>query len=662
MWKWVAVPVPAARKVGVIMNDRQQEMVGILLRHSNRFLLVKDITEELHCSEKTVRNDLKVIEAELKRYSSAALVRKPGLGVCLEVDENDKSWIYRDFYISGIKENRMEEGDRLIEMAFELLMNPSAVTVGELAAKFYVSKSVIKKDLDLLGNWLGSFDLTMETKQRIGLTLEGTERDKRSALSRLHELVNSNMPGNDFIINQFSPHEVTSITAWMRDLQKKYALSFTDDSFDRIVIHTLLMLKRTKLQQFIAMPEEEIAFLKRHKEYRWAVELLKRMEQAFSIRFPDSERAYLTLHFLGGKFLQRNSVESNDSDELLSKVITAMVTSLSRTHEVDFKKDEELLEGLRVHLHSTLNRLKHGLPVSNVMLQEIKKMYPYLFDQILFAIDEMNQTLPLEIPEEEAAYLTLHFQASLERLKNKHLAVKKAVIVCHMGIGMSQLLRTKVERKFQTVQVEDCIAHSELQAFLKRDEVDFIISTISLEAVEKPHIVVSPLFGKGDEERLAEMISQLGKTPRSSENSMILSYTDPFLVFPNLQETNKYEIIKKLSLDLFKKGYVEKEYTESAMIRERMAATTVGSGIAIPHGNPKYIRQSVIAIATLPEPVEWGAEKASLVFLLAVRDDKQEKVKQLFREISLLSEDPDRIQALLKEKDRLQLLSKFNGS
>jgi activator of the mannose operon, transcriptional antiterminator len=634
-------------------------MVGILLRLSNRFLLVKDITEELNCSEKTVRNDLKVIEVELKRYSSAALVRKPGLGVCLEVDENDKSKIYRDLYISGTKENRMDEEDRLIEIAFELLMSPSAVTVGKLATKFYVSKSVIKKDLDLFGNWLSSFDLTVETKQRVGLTVEGTEKDKRSALARLPELVNTN---NDFIKNQFSLHEIASITAWMRDLQKKYALSFTDESFERIVLHSLLMLKRTKLQQFIAMPDEEVESLKGHKEYRWTGELLDRMEQAFSIRFPDWERAYLTLHFLGGKLLQMNEVDPDGNEELLSKIITAMVNSLSKSHAVYFKHDEELLEGLRVHLYSTINRLKHGLPVSNVMLQEIKKMYPYLFDQILFAIEEMNQTLPLEIPEEEAAYLTLHFQASLERLKNKHLAVKKAVIVCHMGIGMSQLLRTKIERKFQTVQVEDCIAHSELQAFLKRREVDFIISTISLEAAGKPHIVVTPLFDKVDEERLVEMVRKLGKTPRSSEKSMILSYTDPFLVFPHFQETNRYEIIKKLSLDLFKKGYVEKEYMESAMIRERMAATTVGAGIAIPHGNPKYIRQSVIAIATLPEPVEWGAEKVSLVFLLAVRDDKQEKVKQLFREISLLSEDPDRIQSVLKEKDRLQVLSKFNGS
>jgi activator of the mannose operon, transcriptional antiterminator len=650
--------VPVSNKVGVNMNERQREMVGILLRHSNRFLLVKDITGELNCSEKTVRNDLKVIETNFESYSSAVLIRKPGLGVCLEINDHDKNQIYRDLQTGSSMESRLEEEDRQVEIAFYLLMSPKAVTVQDLSTKYYVSKSVIKRDLAQLETWLGSFDLTLETKQKIGLTLEGAEKDKRSAMARLPELVHDKEPGNDFIKKQFPLHEVAAVTTWMRELQRKYALSLTDDSFERIVIHTLLMIKRTKLQQFISMPEEEVSFLKDQKEYRWSGELLQKLEEVFSVRFPEAERAYLTLHFMGGKFLQ---IESQSTDESLSEVVKTLVDRLSQSNEVDFKDDKELVKGLRVHLYSTLNRLKHGLTVSNVMLGEIKKMYPYLFDQILFAIEGINQTHSIEIPEEEAAYLTLHFQASLERLKNPHLAMKKVVIVCHMGIGMSQLLRTKIERKFQTVIVSDCIAHSELQTFLEGHEVDFIISTIPLERVEKPHLVVSPLFDKNDEDKLREKVRQLENPRNTSGESMILSYTDPFLVFPHLAETNKYEIIKKLSTDLFKKGYVEKEYMESAMIRERMAATTVGAGIAIPHGNPKYIKQSVIAVATLKEPVDWGAEKVSLVFLLAVRNDKSENVKKLFKEISLLSEDSDRIQSLIKEENRMQLLTKFKG-
>ena len=72
-----------------------------------------------------------------------------------------------------------------------------------------------------------------------------------------------------------------------------------------------------------------------------------------------------------------------------------------------------------MHLYTTLNRLQYNLSVSNPMLHEIKRMYPYMFDMLIHELDDMNQSLSLQIPEEEAAYLTLHFQAAMERLNDK---------------------------------------------------------------------------------------------------------------------------------------------------------------------------------------------------------------------------------------------------
>jgi activator of the mannose operon, transcriptional antiterminator len=648
-------------KEGVTMNERQQEIVRILLSQSNQFLLIKDLTDELDCSEKTVRNDLKVIESYLEEYPSADLIRKPGLGISIEIDENDKAAWYKELQTNGSKGSSLEDEERLIRMAYHLLMSTKSVTVQDLMASYYASKSVIKKDTEQIEIWLSRFNLKLASRQKVGLILEGTEKNKRLALSRLSELVHRPEDTSVFLKKQFPLHEVDRVVSELRELQRSHSLAFTDDSFDRIVIHILMMVKRTKLHQFIALADSEISFIKKQKEFSWTGELLEKLERFFTIRFPEEEQANLTLHFLGGKFLHRDREDLEGTDELLSLMAGELVRSLSKANGVEFKGDAELLNGLHVHLYSTLNRLKHGLPVSNVMLQEIKNMYPYMFDQILFALEEINQILPVEIPEEEAAYLTLHFQASLERLKNQHPAVKKVVVVCHMGIGMSQLLRTKIERKFHGLQVIDCIAHSELRAFVGEHEIDFIISTVPLESMKKPHIVVSPLLEKGDEERLGQWVRQLDAPEETSGKSVLLRYTNPFLVFLHLDETNKYDIIKKLSGELHKKGYVDKEYMESSMIRERMAATTVGAGIAIPHGNPVFIRQSVLAVATVKEPVEWGGEKVSLVFMLAVKNDKQENAKQLFMEISRLSEDPDRIQSLLKETDRMQFLSILQG-
>lgn len=132
------------------------------------------------------------------------------------------------------------------------------------------------------------------------------------------------------------------------------------------------------------------------------------------------------------------------------------------------------------------------------------------------------------------------------------------------------------------------------------------------------------------------------------------------MVFLQQDVEHRYELIEKLANALYNKGYVEKEYVHSAIAREKMSTTTIGAGIAIPHGAPKLIKQSAIAIATLKEPLEWGTEKVTLVFMLAVKNDEQESTKQLFQELSFISEQPVFVQRLVKESDTMKFLSYFN--
>lgn len=52
---------------------------------------------------------------------------------------------------------------------------------------------------------------------------------------------------------------------------------------------------------------------------------------------------------------------------------------------------------------------------------------------IIDVLEDINQTFALSIPEEEAAYLTLHFQAAVERLHHSSEKHKKAIILCPHG-------------------------------------------------------------------------------------------------------------------------------------------------------------------------------------------------------------------------------------
>ncbi|WP_448162915.1 BglG family transcription antiterminator [Bacillus mobilis] len=643
------------------MNKRQQEILQVLLSESNEYLLVQELADRIGCSEKTIRNDFKVIEEYLEKYSDALLIRKPGLGVCLEIKDYDRTSLFNKLY--AVKQNVSYSSDeeRVLQIAYSLLMNVKAVTVQELAEQYFVNRAAVKKDLDRIEKWLEELGLELILKQRVGLTVEGDERNKRKALAKLSDLIHNRELMNQFIKEQFLYHEIEFVMTELKALQKRYAIFFTDDTLENLLLHTLIMVRRMKLKQPISISTDDLNIVRETKEYGWTLDFLTRLEFVFTAHFTEEEIAYLAIHILGGKFRYQDEWEKsrlNVGSPVLSQVVSHLIDRMSKLNEIDFDKDTFLVEGLQMHLYTALNRLQYNLSVSNPMLHEIKRMYPYMFDMLIHELDDINQSLSLQIPEEEAAYLTLHFQAAMERLNDKKVS-KNVIIVCHMGIGMSQLLRTKIERKFRHVHVMDCIAKSDLEEYLmKNKKVELIISTIDLQQLKIPHCVVSPLLERSEESKLEDFMKKLDERP-SNENKdfVLLNYTTPFLVFLQQEVEHRYELIERLARSLYEKGYVEKGYIESAIARDRMSATTIGAGVAIPHGSPKLIKQSAIAVATLKEPLDWGVEKVSLVFMLAVKSDGKEVTKQLFHELSFISEQPVFVQKLIKEKNIMKFLS-----
>ncbi|MDA1756553.1 BglG family transcription antiterminator [Bacillus cereus] len=643
------------------MNKRQQEILQFLLSESNEYLLVQELADRIGCSEKTIRNDFKVIEEYVEKHSDALLIRRPGLGVCLEITDYDKSSLFNKLYAVKQDIGYASDEERLLQIAYSLLMNVKPVTVQELAEQYFVNRATIKKDLDRIETWLEELGLDLVVKQRIGLTVESDERSKRKALAKLSDLIHNRELMNEFIKKQFLYHEIEFVMTELKALQKRYATFFTDDTLENLLLHTLIMIRRMKLKQPISISKGDLNIVRETKEYGWTLDFLTRLEFVFTVHFTEEEIAYLAIHILGGKFRYQDEWERNKlnvNNPVLSQVVSHLIGRMSKLNEIDFGEDPFLLEGLQMHLYTTLNRLQYNLSVSNPMLHEIKRMYPYMFDMLIHELDDINQSLSLQIPEEEAAYLTLHFQAAMERLSDKKVS-KNVIIVCHMGIGMSQLLRTKIERKFRHVHVLDCIAKSDLEEYLmKNKNVELIISTIDLPQLNIPHFVVSPLLERSEESKLEEFMKKLDEIPSNgNKDFVLLDYTTPFLVFLQQEVEHRYELIERLARSLYEKGYVEKEYIENAIARDRMSATTIGAGVAIPHGSPKLIKESVIAVATLREPLDWGVEKVSLVFMLAVKSDGKEVTKQLFHELSFISEQPVFVQKLIKEKNIMKFLS-----
>ena len=619
------------------MNTRQFELITTLLTSDERYLLVDQLAKQIGCSEKTVRNDLNCVAGLFTKHSEIQLNRKPGLGIFLTGTAEER----KRLLISLQKIQEKPDAERIFDLTYELLTTNHPLTLRHFADQHFTNRANITKDLEFIANWLSSFDITVQSKQKIGIYLEGEETKKRSAIAYL---ASSHKFAQHSITQLFPEHDVNFI----RSVINRYNFSFTDETSDRLVIHILVMVKRIKQKNPIIIPEQDEQTTEQ-LEYKQAQQLAKEVEPYFALRIPDSEVTYLAWHLISGKKLAVGEANNPTIEHLATELILEM-TQLTN---IDFTADTTLYQGLYTHLQPVLNRLSYQLPIKNPLLTEIKNMYPYMFYMVISALEKSTELFSMILLEDEVAYIVLHFQASVERGKQQREQKRRAIIVCHLGIGMSHLLRSRIERQMPDLQIEHCISKADLHKYTE-DDFDLIISTVELPDIATQHIVISPLFDVNDQERLHAFIKTGEGTAYNRQNyATLLHFIHNDSIFLQVDLEHRYEVVEMLANSLYDQGFVHKEFIHDAILRERTSATSIGSSIAIPHGNPSGILQSGIAVATLKQPIEWGSEQVSLVFLLAVVDEDPNVTKKLFNDISLLSEQDPLIKKLVKQQDKV---------
>ncbi|CAI9389628.1 Transcriptional regulator ManR [Bacillus sp. T2.9-1] len=619
------------------MNDRQKVLLQLLLSNEGETRNIQELSERLECSEKTVRNDLNKMEQLLNKFPSAKLKRQPGIGITLEISREDRSnLLQRQFF----QDHKAMEG-RMIEVAYLLLSSENPITLQSLADRYYVPKSTIKKEMEFIEKWLADYEIELISKPRLGNQLQGTELQRRNALAHLPQLISSVTIEKNYVLDLFLPYEISTVKRALQRLQERFEIKFMDETFDSLVIHALIMVKRTRQKSPITIIEEEKAYVASYKEFEYASLFFEQLEESFSMKFPENERIYFTWHLISGKRVDDGEKHVYFQNKVLLSIIHDITKRLAELTAYPFEKDSILTKGLAVHMYSVINRLKYGFLISNPLLSDIKKMYPYMFNMVIFALEEVKSAYDLDVPEEEAAFLVLHFQASIERLEGSRGKKQNSLIVCHLGVGISHLLEAKIKQHYSDIHILDCIGKASIDEFLKNNKIDFVISTVSLDKISIPYIVISPLLEGKDKEKLNQFVQRMEKRKEnnSEDSKQLFKLIRGDMVHLGLEIEHPYEVIEMLGNTLYQKGMIQKEFIHSALNRERKSATAIGGNISIPHGDPDMVIQSSIAVGILRKPILWESDYVSVIFLLAISKEDQNLNRAVVEQIAAYSEN-----------------------
>jgi mannitol operon transcriptional antiterminator len=482
---------------------------------------VDTLVSAFNTSRRAVFRELENARALLSSFGSE-LVSIPGRGIAFSGDDEIRQKLrgelaaYTTPYTNSQSVSRRI---RQLRLLIELIANS-----GETQKLFYYAsivdagESTVSHDLGELGNWLAGKGVTIIRKTGLGVRCEGAEEDLRIALMNCFML-------NDDLKDDLKGEPLASVFGFpgkdtemgVREILRRKAATLdwmTSESLRLITLYLMVMVERVRRGKMVGS-----AFTSaEHFQTVLADGLAAEVAREFSLDLPEMERLALA----GWIQSCRSNLDSPLGPVPAEKLAFTQYLTLQMIDRFDpsiaavLKTNDQLVRLLSRHLEFALPRLKGGIHLPNPLEKELIENYPEVYEKTRVSAEVLEECLGLPVPSNEVSYIQIHFLAALAVLEeqNTRRRILKAGIVCVSGIGASYMLAYQVRKRFKgelEVQVSGCDDHTSWA------DMDFLVSTIPLEYVEKPVIMVQTILGEEDFQKIREVITGIAFIERKAE-------------------------------------------------------------------------------------------------------------------------------------------------
>ena len=603
------------------MNARQIFLLEFLLKQ-HEYLSANQLAEKYGVSTKTVYQDIDKLndffdEGELK----SRIVKVPRKGIKLSADEERKqihSLLLVNKHESGVQDFSPEY--RESELIKRLFINQEDLDIYDFADVMYFTESTVHRDIDKLEKNLGQFDLKIRIKHD-QLFVDGDEWNIRKALQSY--VIQAQSLGREEKIERFfSEKDIEICYEAISRLSQKYHHQFSEEYSCLLLVECLVFKKRTENNNCLTERTSNLINDLNHLEvYFFSGELLESIiNKSFSEISPYEIEA-MAYSLLAYGF----SIQSADYIQNIEHQVNELINKVSNLLSLDLSKDNHLKLMLSNHISKMIFRLRNQIYITNPALEEIKKQYSSLFNVIWIAIRGLSKYYEINISNEELAFIVIHFQLAIEKIV-KPLNI---VVICQNGIATSELIMSKLHKIFDSDAKITNINARELD-FYDLSNIDLIISTIALPEVKVPVIEVSPILTKDEIESIRSFYSEhmtdnytLMRTSLDGRKFNLESLQTLIKKPSLIRETvkSKKECIEKMIRECDATNRRIKEFKESILERETLGSTSVYTGVALPHCDPRFVEQSELIVMTLDKPINWGKNNVKLIILIAVAEN-----------------------------------------
>ena len=603
------------------MNARQIFLLDYLLKQHD-YLSANQLSEKYGVSTKTVYQDIDKLNSFLEESElKSRIIKVPRKGIMLSAEEEKRkihSILVKSKYETGVQDYSPEY--REAELVKRLFINQVELDLYDFAEEMYVTESTVHRDIDKLECNLSQFNLKIRIKLD-HLYIDGDEWNIRKAL-QVYVDQEQFLKSEEKLEYFFSKEDIEVCKEAISRLCQKYNSHFSEEYLSLLLVECLVLKKRTENNSYLTERTSNLINDLNHLEvYFFSGELLESIiNKSFSEISPFEIEA-MAYSLLAYGF----SIQSADYIQNIEQQVNKLIERVSSLLSLDLTEDNHLKLMLSNHISKMVFRLRNQIYITNPALEEIKKQYSSLFNVIWIAIRDLSKCYEVNISNEELAFIVIHFQLAIEKIV-KPLNV---VVICQNGIATSELIMSKVHKIFDSDAKIININVREIDLY-DLSNIDLIISTISLPEVPVPVIEVSPILTKGEIESIRSfytehmtdnyslMRTSLDGRKFNLESLQTLIKT-PTLIRASVK--NKRECIEKMIGECDSTNQKNKGFKNSILERETLGSTSVYTGVALPHCDPRFVEHSELIFMTLEKPINWGKNNVKLVILIAVAEN-----------------------------------------
>lgn len=685
------------------LNERTQKVINMMSKRSSA-LSIKEMANELGVSTRTVYNELdrandwlkmkelpclQVVRGHVQPFSAEETARIESI-VGLEKSQDD--------YI-------FTPSERTKIIICQIISSGNAVYVEELMKSCQVSRNTIFADLQAVIAQLYSYKLELGYEKKRGYWIDGDAIHVRAIF-----FLYFNMLEPLFEMGKISFLNMEEVEENLKRLEQIEAvLKVKYVRNDMLALAAMIPIMERGYDQ-LYFSDLDIKKVQSAKEYHFVQEYFPELSE--------TEKIYLTLHFLGGRL---SSYSSNDSDseknETIMEIARNLVVEFERKACVVFSQKDKLIQELYRHIEASIYRYRFGIQIGNTLAEAVKREYPYIFDVTRSAVRYMEQQIRAQISDSEVAYLVMHFGAHLEYAEHDEKELR-ILVVCINGMATGNMISHELKRLLPQAKIVG--VHAAADIVNPQNMCDIIVSSVKMKTVV-PVIVVNPILNDFDRknilnhplirskigfvdmdalfqvvkkyvlpEKYKELRYDLERffVKSSEEKQPILSpdvwrltdfLTEDRIVFLESngrkrgEKTGKYALPDHLkdweralyttAFPLIERKSIDENYVQCIIKRlvESGPYMFVTKDLVLAHARPENgVKHLDLAIGIAPEGVTFAeGKKARIIFLLVVED--QQKHMGILRDIRKALAKSPQIDVLAATEDAKEVCDILRG-